>query len=60
MRDWGFWFLNGFGTTQRAIGKMGSALKYMIISDLDKMSTQGKVVEIVGLNLSLMVSNEEK
>jgi hypothetical protein len=35
MRDRGFWFLDGwFGTTRRAIGKMGYVLKYMIHSQI--------------------------
>jgi hypothetical protein len=45
----GLGFLNGcFGTTRRAIGQMGSALKNVIHSQiLDITLKQGKVVEIL-------------
>ena len=45
----GLGFLNGcFGTTRRAIGKMGSTLKNVIHSQiLDITLEQGKVVEVL-------------
>jgi hypothetical protein len=48
----GLGFLNGcFGTSRRAIGKMGSALKNVIHSQiLDIVLTQGKVAEMLDRN----------